>query len=253
MADGVLTFDKMSQTEFAVYSFTYPISLIPGYQDLVDVDDGLQEQIDEIIAGTAGVISFNERIGHVVPESGDYSASQVGADPAGSAAAVQSNLSAHLADLADPHDTLDALQLFIGSNTVPQQDTDTAITVINGPRIPLNLGIIQSYQALDIIAFHIELPDVLGAAGNTEVLFELIFDEGLVSEIVVASEQNRIGNTQGPVNFDVKGIANGSVGPGTIALYGTAVSGNTTVDGSIRENYLLAERTRNFSFKAYAP
>ncbi len=43
-------------------------------------------------AAAAGVLSFAGRVGAVVPQAGDYTAADVGADPAGTAAAVQTAL-----------------------------------------------------------------------------------------------------------------------------------------------------------------
>jgi len=51
------------------------------------------EQAQQAAGG--GVISFNGRSGSVEPQSGDYTAAMVGADPAGTASAVQANLTAH--------------------------------------------------------------------------------------------------------------------------------------------------------------
>ena len=48
-------------------------------------------------AAGGGVTSFNGRSGAVVPKSGDYTASMVGADASGAAAAVQGNLTTHVA------------------------------------------------------------------------------------------------------------------------------------------------------------
>lgn len=59
--------------------------------------------IDEIPA-TTGVISYNGRKGRVVPTAGDYNPSMVGADPAGSAAAVKKELTdTHVNNFNNPH------------------------------------------------------------------------------------------------------------------------------------------------------
>lgn len=58
-------------------------------------------------AAGGGVNTFNGRSGTVIPQSGDYTASQVGADPSGSAAAVQNSLNAHAAQ-SNPHATTKA-------------------------------------------------------------------------------------------------------------------------------------------------
>lgn len=49
-------------------------------------------------AAGGGVTSFNGRSGAVAPQAGDYTASMVGADASGAAAAVQGNLTTHVAD-----------------------------------------------------------------------------------------------------------------------------------------------------------
>ena len=46
-------------------------------------------------AAGGGVTSFNGRAGTVTPQSGDYTAAMVGADPSGAAATVQANLNTH--------------------------------------------------------------------------------------------------------------------------------------------------------------
>ena len=54
-------------------------------------------------AAGGGVTTFKGRSGAVVPEAGDYTAEMVGADPAGSASAVQTNLTTHINDKENPH------------------------------------------------------------------------------------------------------------------------------------------------------
>lgn len=49
------------------------------------------------------VTSFNGRSGAVTPQNGDYTAAMVGADPAGSAQAVQANLNSHTNNKSNPH------------------------------------------------------------------------------------------------------------------------------------------------------
>jgi hypothetical protein len=56
----------------------------------------------EVLTPTAGVITFNGRQGAVLPAALDYTPAFIGADLVGSAAAVQSNLSAHQA-ASNPH------------------------------------------------------------------------------------------------------------------------------------------------------
>jgi hypothetical protein len=48
----------------------------------------LDDKVSSLISGTAGVISFNGRVGAVVPTAGDYTASQITNVPAGNIAAV---------------------------------------------------------------------------------------------------------------------------------------------------------------------
>lgn len=60
---------------------------------------GIRAYVDAAVAGKdVGVSTFNGRTGAVVPAAGDYTCEMVGADPAGSAAVVQSGLDTHVAD-----------------------------------------------------------------------------------------------------------------------------------------------------------
>ena len=60
---------------------------------------GIKSYVDVAVAGKdIGVSTFNGRAGAVVPAAGDYTCELVGADPAGSAAAVQSGLDTHMGD-----------------------------------------------------------------------------------------------------------------------------------------------------------
>lgn len=62
-------------------------------------------------ASGGGVLSFHGRSGYVLPQSGDYTAAQVGADPAGSASAVQTELQA---GLREQRQKLEALETDYG-------------------------------------------------------------------------------------------------------------------------------------------
>lgn len=60
---------------------------------------GIRAYVDAAVAGKdVGVSTFNGRTGMVVPAADDYTCEMVGADPAGSAAAVQSGLDSHIGD-----------------------------------------------------------------------------------------------------------------------------------------------------------
>lgn len=60
---------------------------------------GIKSYVDAAVAGKdIGVSTFNGRTGAVTPAAGDYTCEMVGADPAGSAAAVQSGLDTHVGD-----------------------------------------------------------------------------------------------------------------------------------------------------------
>jgi hypothetical protein len=61
-----------------------------------------------VATGMSSVSSVFGRTGAVTAQTGDYTATQVGADPAGASATVQSNLNTHIADTANPHATTKA-------------------------------------------------------------------------------------------------------------------------------------------------
>lgn len=71
--------------------------------------------------GVAGVETFNGRDGAVIPGGGDYTAAMVGADPAGSAAAVQTNLDQEIIDV----ENLAQQGLDLGNAHVATRVTDT--------------------------------------------------------------------------------------------------------------------------------
>lgn len=62
-------------------------------------------------ASGGGVLSFHGRSGYVLPQSGDYTAAQVGADPAGAASAVRTELQA---GLREQREKLEALETDYG-------------------------------------------------------------------------------------------------------------------------------------------
>ena len=65
---------------------------------------GIKSYVDAAVAGKdIGVSTFNGRTGAVTPAAGDYTCEMVGADPAGSAAAVQSGLDTHVGGRCFPH------------------------------------------------------------------------------------------------------------------------------------------------------
>ncbi len=252
MAIGSLTFSVAKTDKYLILSFQYPLDKMDGYEDLEAVLVSLQEQIDQIIEGTAGVISFNERLGHVVPEEGDYTAAQVGADAAGSAASVLSQLNTHKADEGDPHQTKADLQTFTASKVDVSLDTDDQARDVNGAEIFLGLEVSQSFAIGDVVRLAAELPVVTGSAGNAEVLFELIYDKGGLDEEVIASESIRVGNNV--ISFDVSMsvVIASDLATATIGLYGTAITGTTLVSNDVLEANMALERIRNFNFKAYA-
>ena len=83
------------------------------------------------IAG-GGVTSFNGRGGAVAPQSGDYTAGMVGADAAGSAAAVQTNLNTHAAStghITDAERTAwSAKQNALTFDTAPTEGSSNPVT-----------------------------------------------------------------------------------------------------------------------------
>ncbi|MEA4920632.1 MAG: hypothetical protein VB078_06920 [Clostridiaceae bacterium] len=69
-----------------------------GGRDGEDVNNARYWSQQAQAAAGGGVISFNGRAGGVMPQMGDYTAAQVGADPEGSAEAVQTALAEHESD-----------------------------------------------------------------------------------------------------------------------------------------------------------
>lgn len=91
-----------------------------------------------------GVTSFNNRTGAVMPQAGDYDASDVGADPEGSAQAVQTNLTNHINDKNNPHE-VNAEQ--IGALT--EQQADDKYLSLNGGSIHGNIDM-NGYQLKNV-------------------------------------------------------------------------------------------------------
>lgn len=83
-------------------------------------------------AAGGGVTSFNGRGGAVSPQSGDYTAAMVGADAAGSAAAVQQNLNTHAAGTGHitsaERTTWNAKQNALNFDTEPTTDSTNPVT-----------------------------------------------------------------------------------------------------------------------------
>jgi len=257
MAKGAMVVKVVRKDErYNILSFSWPLTEMDGWTEFFDEitaeHDNLQEQIDQIVAGEIGVHSWNGRDGVVVPEAGDYNAAQVGADIEGAAAIVQADLDTHKNDVADPHDTLLALQTFTATHNQYEFDTDTANHVINGTDIFLGLEVTEDFAIGDIIEMKAHLPLVTGSAGSTEVLFELIHDFG-GTPTVIASEQIRVGNSTISVDVDMTELITVNLASGTIGLYGTAISGNTTVANDVLTAAMVSKKATNFSFKAYAP
>ncbi|WP_321367558.1 hypothetical protein [uncultured Desulfuromusa sp.] len=76
--------------------------------------------------GTGAVDSVFGRTGAIVTQTGDYTPAQVGADPAGSAAAVQGNLNTHTGSTANPHSVTPA-QVGLG-NVDNTSDADKPVS-----------------------------------------------------------------------------------------------------------------------------
>ena len=68
-----------------------------------DTNNAMFWSLQAQAAAGGGVMSFNGRSGTVLPQSGDYTAQMVGADPQGSAQAVQSLLDSHTQNSSNPH------------------------------------------------------------------------------------------------------------------------------------------------------
>jgi hypothetical protein len=88
---------------------TAPTQLNQHYLDTSSGDiyfsKGTSSSADWVLMSTsvAGVSSFNTRTGAVMPASGDYTYTDVGADAAGAAATVQGNLTTHTSNTSNPH------------------------------------------------------------------------------------------------------------------------------------------------------
>lgn len=110
---------------------------------------GIKSYVDAAVAGKdIGVSTFNGRTGAVTPAAGDYTCEMVGADPAGSAAAVQSGLDTHVGDAVFQNISYQQFSkygtaTFISQNKSERRDvTDDLFSIVKtriGPR-PQNTG-----------------------------------------------------------------------------------------------------------------
>lgn len=84
----------------AVYGSPYPSTLYyPAIGGTYAIEAGVMPSVNGAAVIGGGVTAFNSRTGSVTPQNGDYTASQVGADATGTAAAA---VAAHEAT-SDPH------------------------------------------------------------------------------------------------------------------------------------------------------
>lgn len=97
-----------------------------GARDGEDTDNAEYWCNQANLAAGGGVSSFNGRNGAVVPQTGDYTPAQVGADPAGAADAVQSNLEAHTTNKNNPHNVT------IGQIGAAHKGTELSVTLTTG-------------------------------------------------------------------------------------------------------------------------
>lgn len=106
------------------------------------------------VAG-GGVSSFNGRSGAVAPQAGDYTASMVGADASGAAAAVQGNLTTHVADTTKHITETERTEWNAKQNALTFDGTPTS-----GSANPITSGAV--YEALE------NLPEpIIGTAPPT--------------------------------------------------------------------------------------
>ena len=112
-------------------------------------------------AASGGVTSFNGRFGAVSAESGDYTAAQVGADPSGSAAAVQSNLDTHTGNTSNPH-SVTATQA--GAVPVAGGTMTGALTLSGAPSADLHAAT-KKYVDDEIAGIDFPVDSVAGKTG----------------------------------------------------------------------------------------
>lgn len=106
------------------------------------------------VAG-GGVSSFNGRSGAVAPQTGDYTAAMVGADAQGAAAAVQGNLTTHVADTTKHITETERTEWNAKQNALTFDGTPTS-----GSANPITSGAV--YEALE------NLPEpIIGTAPPT--------------------------------------------------------------------------------------
>lgn len=112
-------------TELAVATAPTGAELIEIVQGGVNKQTTLQDVAD-LAAG--GVTSVNGQTGVVVLDAGD-----VGADPAGSASTVATNLSNHISDTSDAHDA--SAISFAAAGNIAATDVQSAIEVLGNANI----------------------------------------------------------------------------------------------------------------------
>lgn len=106
-------------------------------------------------AAGGGVASFNGRSGAVAPQAGDYTAAMVGADASGAAAAVQGNLTTHVADTTKHITETERTEWNAKQNALTFDGTPTS-----GSANPITSGAV--YEALE------NLPEpIIGTAPPT--------------------------------------------------------------------------------------
>ncbi len=147
---------------------TGEVPTVPTPPTLTPVDEGWVEETDIMIGEFAvnkvddivwtrtdnGILQINAggigavnsvfgRTGDVTAQNGDYTAGQVGADPAGSAATVQANLTTHINNTSNPH-AVTKSQVGLGSadNT---SDVDKPVSTAQAAADAVVLSSAQSY------------------------------------------------------------------------------------------------------------
>ena len=141
---------------------------------------------------------------------------------------------------------------FSAVNQVYEEDFDSTVTVVTGVRDFLKLEVLEGYIIGDHVEIKVELPIVIGTTGSSEVLLELIYNFGGITEFVVASETTRVGNNTTSINTLITGAVTVTRPEETIGLYATLISGGITVDGTgTLSNFMQVSKITQFSFRAY--
>ncbi|MEA4920802.1 MAG: hypothetical protein VB078_07770 [Clostridiaceae bacterium] len=110
---------KEQAQEYSALSQSWAVGAT-GERDGEDVNNARYWSQQAQAAAGGGVISFNGRAGGVMPRTGDYTAAQVGADPEGSASAVQTALAEHESD-ASKHIISGTLGGQVAANAAAQE------------------------------------------------------------------------------------------------------------------------------------